>query len=105
MSWIILAIAGLLETGWATTLKISSTKPGLPIIVATLFLLAASLFALATSMRDLPLGVAYPIWTGMGSIGSVLLGVSVFRETLPLTSIVGIVCLCLGMALIGMKSL
>ncbi|MEM8731541.1 MAG: multidrug efflux SMR transporter [Pseudomonadota bacterium] len=104
MSWILLLVAGLLETGWATSLKISSGKPGLLIIGATIVMLAASLFTLAITMRDLPLGVAYPIWTGIGTIGSVVLGVLFFKETLPPSSIAGVACLCLGIALISMKA-
>lgn len=104
MEWIVLIIAGLLETGWATTLRAATEKPAWLPIVATAVLLAASMILLAMAMRSIPLGVAYPIWTGIGAVGSVVMGVVMFRESLDLTTVAGVGFLILGMVLIGGKT-
>ncbi len=104
MAWVFLIIAGLLETGWATGLKAVAERPVWWLIVATAAMLVASMVALALSMRDLPLGVAYPIWTGIGSIGAVVVGALFFKEALAPSTIIGILFLCVGMILIGGKS-
>lgn len=104
MAWFYLILAGLLETGWSTTLKSSSENPGFGVYLITAVLLALSMVLLALAMKSLPLSVAYPIWTGVGSIGSVIAGVAIFREHLHFTSLAGVVLICLGILLVSLKS-
>lgn len=80
MAWVLLIIAGLLETVWAMSMKLSEgfTRP-LPSAV-TAVAAAASFWLLAMAMRGLPLGVAYPIWVGIGAVGSVVVGAVLLGE-------------------------
>lgn len=80
MAWVYLLIAGLFEIGWAIGLKYTQgfTQP-LPSVV-TVAMMVASFACLGLALRTLPLGTAYAIWTGIGTIGTVLLGIMLFRE-------------------------
>lgn len=80
MSWLILFIAGILETVWAVGLKYTEgfTRP-LP-TAGTLAAMAASFWLLAVAMKTLPLGAAYAVWTGIGTVGAVILGVVLFGD-------------------------
>ena len=75
MEWIYLLVAGILEIAWAVAMKMSNgfTEP-LPSIVAGIGYLASAIF-LTIALKQLPLGIAYAIWTGMGIIGTTLIGV------------------------------
>lgn len=81
MSWIILAIAGLFEIGWAIGLKFTDglTRP-LPTAL-TLAAMAASIWLLAIAVRTLPIGSAYAVWTGIGTVGAAALGIALFQES------------------------
>lgn len=107
MPWFILFLAGLLEVAWATGLKWSDgfTRP-IP-AVFTLVTLAASMVLLAWAMRSLPLGTAYAVWTGIGSVGSVILGMALFGESahpLRLLCIALIIAGIVGLNLLGSAS-
>lgn len=80
MPWIILAVAGLLEIGWAIGLKYTDgfTRPG-PTI-ATVAAMVASLVLLGLAVKTLPVGTAYAVWTGIGTVGTVLLGILLLGE-------------------------
>ena len=80
MAWTILVIAGLLEIGWAVGLKLSDglSKP-FPAVL-TVIAMIASMVLLGVAVRTLPLGTAYAVWTGIGAVGSVLLGIVLFHE-------------------------
>jgi quaternary ammonium compound-resistance protein SugE len=80
MPWVILVVAGLFEIIWATAMKYSDgfSRP-LPTIVMVVAM-AASFWMLATAMRHLPLGTAYMIWTGIGALGSFVIGVVFLAE-------------------------
>ncbi len=80
MSWFYLFIAGLLEIGWAISLKYTDGFTRLWPSVLTAVATVGSLIFLALSLRSLPLGTAYAIWTGIGTIGTVLLGILLFGE-------------------------
>ena len=82
MSWWIVLCAGLLEVAWAVGLKYSAgfTRPWPSL--ATLLALLVSLWLLSLALRHLPLGTAYAVWVGIGVLGSALLGVLLFGETL-----------------------
>ena len=81
MAWVILAVAGLLEIGWAIGLKYTDgfTRPGPT--VATVAAMVISLVLLGLAMRTLPVGTAYAVWTGIGTVGTVLLGMFLFGES------------------------
>lgn len=85
MAWITLLIAGLLEVGWAIGLKYSESFTKLGPSIATVAMMIASFYFLGLSLRTLPLGTAYAIWTGIGTAGTVILGIFLFKE--PLTSL------------------
>lgn len=80
MAWLYLFVAGGLEVFWASFLKLSEgfTKPFYSVL--TLLGLAASFAFLAQATKTLPIGTAYGIWTGIGALGAVLVGILFFRE-------------------------
>ena len=80
MAWAILLAAGLLEIGWAIGLKYTEGFTRLGPSVATIAAMAASLGLLGLAVRTLPVGTAYAVWTGIGTVGTVLLGMQLFGE-------------------------
>ena len=101
MAWIYLFIAGAFEVAWATGLKKLGVGFTWTLSVLTLIAMIASIVALYAAMTRLPLGIAYPIWTGIGSVGSVLVGVLAFNQNLSLSGIGGLTLLIAGMFLLG----
>jgi len=101
MSWIILFFAGLFEVGWAVGLKYTDgfSKP-LPTIL-TVAAMAISLGLLGLAMKELPLGTAYAIWTGVGAVGTVIAGIILFGESMALVRLVSVALIITG--LIGLK--
>ena len=84
MSWIILFFAGLFEVGWAVGLKYTDgfSRP-LPTAL-TVGAMVISLGLLGLAMKELPLGTAYAIWTGVGAVGTVIAGIILFGESMAL---------------------
>jgi quaternary ammonium compound-resistance protein SugE len=80
VAWIYLILAGALEIVWAFALKQSDGFTKLIPSVITLTALLASLFLLALAMKTLPLGTAYPVWTGIGAVGAFIVGVILLGE-------------------------
>lgn len=80
MTWLILFIAGLFEICWAIGLKYSDGFTDLRWSLFTLVTLAISMLLLAHALRTLPVGTAYAIWTGIGAVGTALLGIMLFGE-------------------------
>jgi quaternary ammonium compound-resistance protein SugE len=80
MPWVVLFVAGLLEIGWAVGLKYTDgfTRPW-P-VVGTVVALILSVVLLGVAVRDLPLGTTYAVWTGIGTVGTAILGIILFRE-------------------------
>ena len=101
MSWIILFFAGLFEVGWAVGLKYTDgfSKP-LPTAL-TIAAMAVSLGLLGLSMKELPLGTAYAIWTGVGAVGTVIAGIILFGESMALFRLASVALIICG--LIGLK--
>ena len=102
MSWFLLFLAGLWEIGWAIGLKYTEgfSRP-LPTLL-TIAAMVGSVVLLGLAMRTLPLGTAYAIWTGIGTVGTVLLGIVLFAEpatALRLGCIALIVCGIAGLKL------
>ena len=80
MPWILLFIAGLLEVGWAIGLKYTESFTRLWPSVGTLAAMTISVVLLGLAMRTLPVGTAYAVWTGIGAVGTVILGIVLFAE-------------------------
>lgn len=80
MAWIVLFVAGILETGWAVGLKYTEGFTRLWPSVATVSAMAVSLALLGVAVRTLPLGTAYALWTGIGMVGTVIVGILLFGE-------------------------
>jgi len=101
MAWIYLLTAGALEVVWATGLKKLGLGFSWTLGALSVIAMVASLIALYAAMTRLPLGIAYPIWTGIGSVGSIIVSVMAFNQTLSMSSILGVTLLVIGMLLIG----
>jgi quaternary ammonium compound-resistance protein SugE len=80
MAWVALFFAGLFEVGWAVGLKYTHGFTRLWHSVATVLAMAISLGLLGVALRTLPLGTAYAVWTGIGAVGTVILGIALFNE-------------------------
>ena len=80
MAWIILFVAGVFEVCWAIGLKYTEGFTRLWPSVGTVAAMAASVVLLGWAMRSLPVGTAYAVWTGIGAVGTVLLGLVLFDE-------------------------
>jgi len=101
MAWFALFVAGLFEIGWAVGLKYTEGLTRLWPTVGTGLALIASMGLLALALRTLPLGTAYAVWTGIGTIGTAILGIVLFKE--PATAI-RLACIAMILAgIIGLK--
>lgn len=101
MAWIILVIAGLLEVIWAIGLKYSHGFSRLTPSIITLVAMAASVFLLAYAMKSLPAGTAYAVWTGIGAVGTAILGIVLLGESASLARILSLGLILAG--IIGLK--
>lgn len=101
MEWVFLLIAGLLEVGWAVGLKYTEGFTRLWPTVITVAGMIASVFFLALAVQTIPLGTGYAVWTGIGAVGTVLLGILLFAEpaTAPRLIFIAIILL----SIIGLK--
>jgi len=101
MSWIILLFAGLFEVGWAVGLKYTDgfSRP-LPTLL-TVAAMIVSLALLGLAIKELPLGTAYAIWTGVGAIGTVIAGIVLFGESMALIRLASMALILCG--LLGLK--
>ena len=103
MEWIILFIAGLFEISWAIGLKYSHGFTQIVPSVLTVIAMIASFYFLALALKSLPLGTAYAVWTGIGTLGTVILGIMLFKEpatAMRLFCIALIMCGITGLKLI-----
>lgn len=98
--WALLGVAGLCEVGWALGLKYSAgfSKP-LPSALTILGALASFLL-LERAMRELPVGTAYAVWTGIGALGTATLAVVLFDEPVNLMRTLGVLAIVVGIALL-----
>jgi len=101
VAWIILIIAGLLEAIWAYAMKQSHGFTRLWPSVITLVTMAVSFGLLSWSMRALPLGTAYGVWTGIGALGAFILGIALLGE--PISVIRVLACALIVGGLVLMK--
>ncbi|MFC0217672.1 quaternary ammonium compound efflux SMR transporter SugE [Pseudochelatococcus lubricantis] len=100
MAWLALFVAGLFETVWAIGLKYTEGFTRLVPSLLTLAAMAVSFALLAWSLKVLPVGTAYAIWTGIGAIGTVILGVVLFHEPMTTMRLV-----CVGLIVSGIVGL
>ena len=100
MSWIILVIAGLFEIGWAIGLKYTEGFTRLWPSVGTVASMVISVGLLGVAMRDLPVGTAYAVWTGIGAVGTVILGIVLMGDPANAPRLV-----CVGLILAGIIGL
>ena len=100
MAWVYLVVAGLLEIGWAIGLKYTEgfTRP-LPSAL-TLISMVLSVLLLGLALRELPVGTGYAVWTGIGTVGTAILGIVLFAE--PATALR---LACIGLIVIGIAGL
>jgi len=101
MSWIILFFAGLFEVGWAVGLKYTQGFSRLIPSILTIGAMGVSLGLLGIAMKDLPLGTAYAVWTGVGAVGSVIAGIVLLGESMAPLRIASVALIICG--LVGLK--
>ena len=101
MPWFHLIIAGLLEVAWAVGLKQTAGWTRLWPSLITVALMIASFFFLSLALRTLPLGTSYAIWTGIGAVGTALIGIFIFDEPRTAARLVCILLIVSG--IVGLK--
>ncbi|HET9586751.1 MAG TPA: quaternary ammonium compound efflux SMR transporter SugE [Bradyrhizobium sp.] len=101
MPWLVLAAAGLLEIGWAIGLKYTDGFTRLVPSVLTLAAMAGSIILLGLALKTLPIGTAYAVWTGIGAVGTALLGIILFDEPATAARLVSIGLIVSG--IVGLK--
>ena len=100
MAWVYLVIAGLLEIGWAIGLKYTEGFTRIVPSVLTVGSMVLSVTLLGLALRELPVGTAYAIWTGIGAVGVAILGIVLFKD--PATAIR---LACIGLIVVGIVGL
>jgi len=98
MAWIYLFIAGLMEVGWAIGLKYTEGFSRLGPTVWTVVAMILSLFFLGQSLKTLPVGTAYAVWTGIGAVGAAVLGIILFGDSKSAFRLVSIGLIVAGIA-------
>jgi quaternary ammonium compound-resistance protein SugE len=101
MAWIYLVIAGVLEVCWAVGLKYTEGWTRLVPSLATGALMIASFYFLSLAVKVLPIGTAYAVWTGIGTVGAAVLGIVVFGESRDVSKILCILLIVSG--IVGLK--
>ena len=101
MNWILLLIAGLFEIGWVYALKQSDNFANLKFAFLAVLLLVVSMACLSLSLRTIPVGTAYAIWTGIGAVGAATLGILAFGDPATAMRLVCIALIVIGV--VGLK--
>lgn len=101
MNWVLLFVAGLCEIGWAIGLKYTDgfTRPLPTVLVAAAMI--ASVWLLAIALRTIPVGTGYAVWTGVGAVGTAILGMVLFNESRDVARILCILMIVAG--IVGLK--
>lgn len=100
MAWVYLFIAGLFEMGWAIGLKYTEGFTKLTPTLLTLGAMAISVALLGVALRDLPVGTGYAVWTGIGTVGTALLGMYLFGDPATVARLA-----CIGLIVAGIVGL
>lgn len=101
MAWVYLLIAGVLEIGWAVGLKYSQGFTKICPSIATVVGMIASFYCLSLAVKTIPLGTGYAIWTGIGAVGTTILGVILFKEPATLVRLLCVMLIVAG--IVGLK--
>lgn len=101
MAWLILVLAGLFEVGWAIGLKYAEGFTRLGPTVWTAVAMILSLWLLGLALKSLPIGTAYSVWVGIGSVGTVILGIVLLGESVNAARLISIMLIIAG--IIGLK--
>jgi quaternary ammonium compound-resistance protein SugE len=101
MAWIYLFVAGIFETAWAIGLKYSAGFTKLGPSIFTFITMLISLYLLSLALRTLPVGTGYAVWTGIGAVGTAILGMLLFDESRAIARILCIVLIVAG--IVGLK--
>lgn len=104
MAWMMLILAGIFEVVWAYSMKLSDGFSKLTPSIVTIFFMILSFALLAYAMQTLPLGTAYTIWTGIGAVGSFLVGVFVLGEPASAMRMLAAVLIISGLVLMKISS-
>jgi quaternary ammonium compound-resistance protein SugE len=100
MAWIYLLIAGVFEIGWAIGLKYTEGYTRLIPTVLTVGAMIASVVTLGLALKEIPIGTGYAVWTGIGTVGTAILGIILFGE--PATALR---LMCIGLIIAGIVGL
>jgi quaternary ammonium compound-resistance protein SugE len=101
MAWVLLLVAGIFEIGWAVGLKYTDGFTRLGPSLSTGVAMVASLYLLALSLKTLPVGTAYAVWTGVGAVGTAILGMLLLGESRSVGRLVSIALIVAG--IVGLK--
>ncbi|MCL6232516.1 DMT family transporter [Acinetobacter amyesii] len=104
MAWVVLVFAGIFEIVWAYSMKLSEGFTKLGPSLVTLFFMILSFGLLAYAMKTLPLGTAYTIWTGIGAIGSFLVGIFILGEPATAMRMLAAILIISGLILMKLSS-
>ena len=100
-AWLILIAAGFCEIGFTTSMKLSQNFSDIKWVVAFALFMTCSIYLLNKSIQIIPLGTAYAVWTGIGALGTVLVGIYLFKE--PITIMRMTFLLLIIVSLVGLK--
>jgi quaternary ammonium compound-resistance protein SugE len=100
MAWAMLFVAGLMEVGWAIGLKYTEGFSRLLPSILTLACMAGSIILLGVAVKTLPIGTAYAVWTGIGAVGTAILGIALFGEPATAARLA-----CIGLIVAGIIGL
>ena len=104
MAWAILILAGIFEVIWAYSMKLSDGFTKLSPSIVTIVFMILSVVLLSISMRTLPLGTAYTIWTGIGAIGSFVVGIVILNEPMTAMRMIAATLIVAGLLLMKLSS-
>lgn len=104
MAWAILVLAGIFEVVWAYSMKLSEGFTRLIPSIITIVFMILSVVLLSVSMRSLPLGTAYTVWTGIGAVGSFILGIVVLNEPIATLRMIAALLIVSGLVLMKLSS-
>ncbi len=102
MAWIILIIAGLFEVGFTTCLKLSNNFSNLPWSVGFFISITLSFLLLNKAIQTIPIGTAYAVWTGIGAVGTAIMGIWLYKEPSDFWRLF-FICLLIG-SIVGLKA-
>ena len=101
MSWTILFLAGIFEIFWAVGLKYSDGFTKLIPTIFTIVTMIISFYLLSLALKNLPIGTAYAVWVGIGTVGTVIAGIMLFGESMSLIRVISILFILIG--IVGLK--